>query len=118
MPKTITLDMLYAMNACQKQVDLFAKTFGRSVDVTVELCEEHASRFDFRWAAQNFLSASLLAEYARQHARILAEYDRQHAPIWAEYAPIWAEYERQHAPIWAEYLRQRARIFATLFLAS
>ena len=128
--KTITLDMLYALNACEDQRDLFAATCGQEAVVTSNACVEVAPLFNWGWAARHLLPAPLLAEYERQVAPLLAEYDRQRAPLWAEYerqvTPLWAEFDRQEAPLWAEfdrqvapllaeYDRQVARLFATLY---
>ena len=98
MPSTITLAQL--RGACKEQKDLFKRTFGEQVHLTLALAEKHAGDFNFDWAAQHLLPAPLWAEYERQQA------------------PLLAEYERQKAPLWAEYERQEACLFTTLYLSA
>ena len=104
----VTKQMLIDAKARTSQVDLFEKTFGDSVVVTVKRAEKVAQLFQWEWAAQ------LLDAQGR------AEYSRVEAPAWAEYkrviAPAWAEYERVGAPAWAEYNRAIASEWATAFI--
>ncbi len=93
MTRPLHVSQLVALVACSYQVDLFRSLFGESVEVSVDLAVEHASKFDFGFAAR-LLSPASRAEYARQHAPLLAEY----AP---QCAPLLAEYERQRAQLWA-----------------
>jgi hypothetical protein len=68
MTKPITLKMLKKAGACQDQVDLFEKLFGKSVIPTRELALEHASDFDFQWAAENLLTSQSLKAYEKTEA--------------------------------------------------
>ena len=79
--KTITLDMLYARDACQPQVSRFIRLFGQSVEVTPEACTAVAGQFDWGWAAHNLLPAAPSDEYDRQSDTLWAEYARQCAPL-------------------------------------
>jgi hypothetical protein len=125
--KTITLDMLYALDACQGQINLF----GQEVIVTPDACEQVAELFNWDWAAQHLLPGDLQAEYQRQCAPLWAECNRKRALLWTEYqrqyAPLLAGYERKRALLWTEYqyrcapllaecMRRHARLFATLYL--
>ena len=120
--KTITIDMLYALDACQTEVSRFIRLFGQSVEVTPEACAAVAGQFNWGWAAFNLLPSPLWDEYARQHAPLWHEYVRQCNPLWDEHnrqcAPLWDTYDRQCAPLLAEYDRQCAALFAALYLAS
>ena len=107
----ITLLQLRKLRACAGQCDEFKKRFGKSVEVTEELCLSVADVFDWAWATQH-----LLGEPA------LAEYDRLTAPAWAEWAEYkraraaaWADYKRARAAAWADYKRAAAQTFARLF---
>ncbi len=104
----ITKQMLIDADACPRQVDLFEKTFGDSVVVTVKRAEKVAHLFQWEWAI-------ILLDAQGQ-----AEYDRATAPAWAEYkrvtAPAWAEYKRVTAPALAEYERVIATAWATAFI--
>jgi hypothetical protein len=71
----ITKQMLIDADACPSQVDLFERTFGDSVVVTVKRAEKVAALFDWEWAAQ-LLDAQGQAEYNRVDAAALAEYNR------------------------------------------
>ena len=137
----LTLATIERKGACPSARADFAQLFGASVEVTTDLCIEHASTFDWDWASAQLLRASAQAEYDRVRApaqaeydrvraSAQAEYDRVRAPAWAEYnrvcaqagaeydrvcAPAWAEYNRVCAPAWAEYDRVRAAAFSRLY---
>jgi cell division septum initiation protein DivIVA len=137
----LTLETLKEKHACEEQLALFHKTFGTSVDVTPELCESVADKFNFRWAVEKLLlpderdeykrvTAPALAEYERvtglasaEYERVMglasAEYERVKESAWAEYKRFMglasAEYERIMAPARAEYERVTARAFGELF---
>ena len=115
----VTKQMLIDAKACSDQVDLFEKTFGDSVVVTVKRAEKVAHLFDWEWAAQ-LLDAQGRAEYDRVEAAAWAEYKRVTAPARAELdrviADAWAEYKRVIAAAWAEYHRARATAWATAFI--
>lgn len=49
--KTITVEQLEDADACESQVELFREKFGGFVELTEELCVQHAQEFDFGWAA-------------------------------------------------------------------
>jgi hypothetical protein len=112
--------MLIDAKACTSQVDLFERTFGDSVVVTVKRAEKVAALFQWLWATR-LLDAQGRAKYERVIAAAWAEYDRVTAPALAEYhrvraaaaaeynrvggATAWAEYKRVGATEWAEYRR-------------
>ena len=87
----ITVKQLKALGACEDQVKLFQDLFGPSVVVTEALCVQHAQKFSWGWAAQNFLSAP-----ARK------AYDEAAAPAWKAYkkaiARAWKAYQKASAP--------------------
>jgi hypothetical protein len=89
----VTKQMLIDADACSDQVDLFEKTFGDSVVVTVKRAEKVAALFDWVWAEQ-LLDAQGRAELNHAKEASFAEYQRVMAPAWAEYyrdmAPAWA----------------------------
>jgi hypothetical protein len=107
--------MLIDADACSDQVDLFEKTFGDSVVVTIKRAEKVAQLFRLDLATR-LLDAQGRAEYDRARAPALAEYSRVIAAAWAEYnratAAAWAEYKRVGAPAWAEYKRVGAPAWA------
>jgi len=125
-----TKQMLIDADACPSQVDLFEKTFGDSVVVTVKRAEKVAALFQWEWASC-LLDAAAQPEYSRVIAAAWAEYCRARAAAWAEYcrarAPALAEYCRARAPAlaeyrrviiaaWAEYKRVIAIAWATAFI--
>jgi cell division septum initiation protein DivIVA len=107
----ITKQMLIDADACPSQVDLFEKTFGDSVIVTVKRAEKVAALFDWEWSTR-LLDRQGRAEYKRVTAAARAEYDRVMTPASAEFkrveAPALAEYARATAPAGAEYDRATA----------
>jgi hypothetical protein len=78
----ITKQMLIDADACRDQVDLFEKTFGDSVVVTVKRAEKVAHLFDWEWATR-LLDRQARAEYKRATVAAWAEYWRVIAPAWA-----------------------------------
>jgi hypothetical protein len=124
----ITKQMLIDADACPNQVDLFERTFGDSVVVTVKRAEKVAHLFDWAWATR-FLDAQGRAKYTRARVAALDEYIRATAPTLAEYErgiadafddrvkkAAWAEYERVIEAAWAEYDRAAATVWATAFI--
>ena len=53
----ITANMLRAKGACTGQIALFRKFYPKGKNVTLAACLRHATRFNWRWAARNLLSA-------------------------------------------------------------
>ncbi len=100
----ITKQMLIDADACPSQVDLFEKTFGDSVVVTVKRAEKVAALFQWEWASC-LLDAAAQPEYSRVIAAAWAEYCRARAAALAEYRRViiaaWAEYKRVIAIAWA-----------------
>ena len=80
MGKTLTASTLEQKHACVAAIGLFRKSFGEAIEITPELCAEHAQDFDFDWAARHLLSAPALAEYEKARAPALAEYEKARAP--------------------------------------
>ena len=107
----LTLETLLKRGACADQCQRFADTFGKSVDVTPELCMSVADQFDWSWAARCLLSPEARAEHERVCAPARAEYKRVRDSALAEYwrvrAPALAEYERVRDSALADYKRVR-----------
>ena len=64
----ITSELLKSKGACLESIALFVKLGGNKLELTEELCIEHASKFDWCWAARHLLSASAKADYDRVKA--------------------------------------------------
>jgi hypothetical protein len=96
----ITKQMLIDADACSDQVDLFERTFGDSVVVTIKRAEKVAHLFHWGWALR-LLDRQGQAEYTRAIASAWVEYHRATAAALAEYrcfkGAISAEYERVRA---------------------
>ena len=86
--RKITARLLQSKGACANQVAKFRETFPRGVVPTVELAEQHASAFDWNWAAEHLLSPAAWAEYKRVRASALAEYERVVARAFVE---LWSK---------------------------
>ena len=78
----MTKQMLIDADACTDQVDLFERTFGDSVVVTVKRAEKVAALFQWEWASC-LLDAAAQPEYSRVIAAAWAEYKRVIAIAWA-----------------------------------
>jgi len=120
MGKILKLQQLIDADACLEQVELFRSTFGDQVEVTVELALSVFDKFDWDFAARNFLSAPAWAEYEKVTAPAWAEYEKVTAPAWVEYnkvmAPAWVEYNKVMAPALAEYNKVRTPAWANLYI--
>jgi hypothetical protein len=133
--RTLTLATIKAKGACAEQVELFRRTFGKSVDVSESLAathaSEHASAFDWTWAAANLLSPSAWAACEAARAPARAAYDAARAtaqaaceaaraPAWAAYAaataPARAAYAAATAPARAAYEAARAPAWARAYI--
>jgi hypothetical protein len=80
---TITASMLE--HACKEQRDLFRDLFGESVEVTEDLCGEHADKFDWDWAASRLLLEDGRARYKRARALIRDQYLNATGPAFKAY---------------------------------
>jgi hypothetical protein len=114
----VTKQMLTDAKACRKQVDLFEKTFGDSVVVTVKRAEKVVHLFQWDWGTR-LLDAQGRAEYScgieEAQAKLdrviepaLAEYYRVIAAAFAKYDHARAYYHKAKAAAHAEYLRVEA----------
>jgi cell division septum initiation protein DivIVA len=112
--------MLIDADACSDQVDLFEKTFGDSVVVTISRAKKVAHLFQWDWAT-HLLDEQGRGEYYRAMAAALAKLNRATAPALAEYkrveAAASAELNRADAAAWAEYDRVVADAEAELYRA-
>ena len=111
MARVLTLARLVKAGACQPQVDLFKQHFGKSVEVTEEVCLAHASEFSWGWAANHFLTPSALDAYDAARAPAWAAYDAAQASAWAAYNAAmtpWVAYDAARASAWVAYDAARA----------
>ena len=79
----ITSAMLRKHRACADQVTEFQRRFGKSVEVTEEICLSVAKVFNWNWAALYFLPAP--ARKAYDEATVRKAYDEEVAPAWKSY---------------------------------
>src|ERR1035437_4023857 len=102
--RTLLLSTLITHKACQEQVNLFRKTFGDSVEITPNLCKQHAQSFRFNWAATHLLSAPALKLYSETYAPALKLYNETYATalkLYDEtYATAWKLYDETYATAW------------------
>lgn len=64
MSKLLKLSQLESRGACQEQRRLFQTKFNQQIELTEELCVEHADEFDWDWAACRLLSVSGFQAYS------------------------------------------------------
>lgn len=98
MPAIITLQDLVDNGACADQRAEFVRRFGRSVEITVELCMSVAHVFDWNWAAAKLLKT----------------------PAWDAYEAAkktaWDACKAATKPAWAAYEAAKAKAFAEAFI--
>jgi hypothetical protein len=111
----ITLDILKKKRACLDKQRLFKKLFGDSVDVTEELCIQHARDFDWSWAARSLLNDAAQLACDEAEAAACAAYNAAVASAWTAYsaavAPARAAYDEAEASACAAYNEATARAF-------
>jgi len=124
--KKITLEILEKLDACEGQRDLFAAEWPDGATATKANCLRAAELgLCFKWAAENLLPAtaladyrtatdSALADYRKSMDSSLVEYRKAVAPAMAEHDtdPAWAEYDKATAPALAEYKKAIAPALA------
>ena len=103
----ITAALLQEKDACEIQVRRFEDLFPNGVEITQELCVQHARSFDWNWAAENLLSPDKYADYEAKAAALYADYE-------AKTAALYADYGGKLAPFDAAYKAKVAALFASL----
>ena len=83
----ITYALLLEKKACQSQLDLVEKHFGKeeAIPLTKAVIAKFGSLFDISWAANKLLTQEDLAEYKKVTDHASAEYEKVKANAWAEY---------------------------------
>ena len=97
----ITYAQLRQLGACKDHLVEFERRFGASVEVTERVCVEHASVFDWDWAASKLLTSA-----ARE------AYEAAVAPAALAIASAREEYEAAVASAREAYEAARATAFA------
>ena len=114
----ITAALLQEKDACEIQVRRFEDLFPNGVEITQELCVQHARSFDWNWAAENLLSPDKYADYEAKAAALYADYEAKTAALYADYeaktAALYADYGGKLAPFDAAYKAKVAALFASL----
>ena len=106
MPAIITLQDLVDNGACADQRAEFVRRFGRSVEITVELCMSVAHVFDWNWAAAKLLKTPAWDAYEAATKPARDAYEAAKKTAWdackAATKPAWAAYEAAKAKAFAE----------------
>ena len=78
----ITAELLCAKGACTDQIALFRKFYPKGKNVTLAACLRHATRFNWRWAARNLLSAPAQKACIKEIDTAQTAYDRKCDAAW------------------------------------
>ena len=117
----LKIQTLVDKGACEDHLDAFRTLCGNAegIEVTPELCVAYALDFNWDWAAQHLLRASLRDDYWAKSAPLRDDYRAKCAPLDADYrakcAPLYADYQAKCAPLDADYAAKSARLFGELF---
>ena len=107
MVNIITLDMLIEKEACQKQVDLFKQYFGKSVEITEEICIKYSNEFHIEWLVNNMLNEEQCELYHTIQVPAYAAYNAIQGPVLEKYLaiqePAYEAYKAIHGLTWKEY---------------
>ena len=109
----ITLQQLKDKRACEKQVELFKKLFGESVEVTLENCLLAASHeLNFDWASGEFFTIAQRAAYEEAVALLLKDYEKAIAPLLKTYKEGRAKafYEASLKKTFLEKLKEKLKM--------
>jgi hypothetical protein len=102
----ITVEMLRARGACQKQVALFAETFPGGADPATDLRSAIDAGLEILWA-ECLLQGSALAQYQEIQDQAWAQYQAIQGQARAQYNEIQgqarAQYEAIRNQAWAQY---------------
>ena len=141
--RILTLAQLTEAGACEEEIELFTRHFGKSVAVTEELATTLSDTFSFRWAGLNLLSraaqiefdeardpagaehtnasADAYTKYSKVRAAACAEHDKFCAASRAKYDKVckaaWGEYLKASKPSRDKYDKVCAVAFARLYNA-
>ena len=63
--RVLTIEQLKRKKACPHQIALFKQLFGNRVVITEKKCLAYWNKFQFNWAASNFLTLRQYRKYAR-----------------------------------------------------
>jgi hypothetical protein len=128
----ITYSLLVEKKACQPQLDLFEKHFGKTkaIPLTKKVVTKFSSVFDIDWAADRLLTkedykeynkvqAPALEEYKKVNSQALEEYKKVNSQALEEYnkvkAPAFEEYNKVKAPALEEYKKVTALAFVEIY---
>lgn len=64
---------LRKLGACGDSRELFAEDFPEGVEISVEVCEAHANKYDWYWAGENFLSGTEQRNFKDAYNRAATE---------------------------------------------
>lgn len=81
----ITYTLLLYKGACREQRRLFALLFPEGVEITPELCVQHANDFDWTWAAENLLTKAAYITFTDQRWAARLAFDQCTDRIGSDY---------------------------------
>lgn len=91
----VTSNTLEELGSCGTYVDRFRSNWPEGTVITKELCVEHASSFEWHWAAANLLAPGHLSDWERRAERVFATGSDAIRNLDAEYRQHGAELRRQ-----------------------
>lgn len=116
--RILTAAKLRAINAHRDHLELFVRSFGKSVEITEALCVKHANVFKFGWPVRDLLSKEAEAVYRSSiieaRAAYASAFDQAKAvrvnavaearPLYYDpVAALTVSYERACRKAWADY---------------
>jgi hypothetical protein len=121
----LTYSLLVEKKACQDQLDLVAKHFGKTkaIPLTKSIVTKFASLFDIEWAAQNLLTKKDFEKYDKAIEPHFSKYKIVTDPAWEEFnkevnvqvSRRWAKYNKVSVSALAEYDKAIALEFVRLY---
>ena len=130
MAKVITLGMLIRKKACQNQVDLFKKYFGKSVEITEDICLKYYNEFEFDWLIDNMLNEERREAYKAIKEPAWEDYKAIQGPANEAYkviqrsvyeaykvihGPAYIAYKAIQEPAYEAYNKEKARAFCVAY---
>tara|TARA_R110000796_G_scaffold30122_15_gene80787 strand:- start:782 stop:1312 length:531 start_codon:yes stop_codon:yes gene_type:complete len=124
--KSITIEQLESLDACEEGLALFKKYCGDYIEVTEANALKVGRFLDVAWASENLLTESQFLAYEGAKATLYKAYLRAREPLYKAYEeaeatlykaylrarePLYKAYEEAEATLYKAYLRAREPLY-------
>jgi len=112
--RILHISQLTAVSACQDQVELFLKTFGEEVALTVANARVFDGVLNTQWTAKELLSNTARTKYKSDYAPLMTKFSADRAALWEKFwirqKAMLAKYNADHAALLSKIDSKQARL--------